>query len=370
LALGRLGASGIEAISYALLVGEHAVGLRARAEATIHYEMEFSMADEQGDSKEMAPLLIDAALKLASVGASSKDLARDGANLQRVEATGDKARLSKVLYWLGRHAYVGGGIAAAAIPGQESLELADSLHDEQLAAPAVNLVGRLSILQCKYVRGTALMVRSTAQMRALGDKLEEATAAGFCSSLLAFRGLFAEALEYANLALGLAQELKNPFAKAATYFNRGLIFSFGGEWTRCHADYDQCRELSQRIGDPFRIYIVDVCQCWAFADSGRSDLGLPLGERALAASEQLSTTFMIALAKAGLAACLLDAGERDKAITLSQDTVQTGKDTSYRTGSALANRTLAQILSQRGDDSGAVRNLEYATSLFEELGME
>ena len=146
-----------KATRFALLAGDHAVGLHARAEATTHYEMAFSIASGQTDSPEIQALMVDAALRLASVGASSDELVRDNNNLHNAktiaESLLDDVRLSKVLYSLGRHAYVRGDVSDAALHGERALEIADRLYDEHLSAPAVNLPGRLSILQCEYARG-------------------------------------------------------------------------------------------------------------------------------------------------------------------------------------------------------------------------
>jgi tetratricopeptide (TPR) repeat protein len=331
-----------KSITYALLAGAHAVSLHARAEATIHYEDAFSSASVAG---EFSHLMIDAVLGLASIGASGAELARDNKNLRQArgvaETLTDKGRLSKVLYWLGRHAYIRGDTAEVQAHGQQSLDLADAIGDEELSAPPVNLLGRVSILQCEYVASTELMMRSTAQMRALGNKLEESTAAGFCTSLMGFTGRFDDAQAYVNRALELARGLRNPFAEAAVYFNRANIYHFCGESSQVHLDYNESREISLRIRDPFRTYIADSYQCWCYAESTEPAFGVTLGERAIADADKLDTTFMLSIAHASVAICYLGTGEPTKAFSAAENAIRVAEQTANRTGGVLGHRALA-----------------------------
>jgi len=125
----------------------------------------------------------------------------------------DDPRLAQVLYWQGRVAYVRGDLQTAITYAEQSLAIADRLEDETLSAPPVNLLGRSYSLQWNTARGSQLMVRSTAQMHQIGNRVEEATAAGYAAAALGWRGEFTQALAYSDRGVALARELTNPFAE-------------------------------------------------------------------------------------------------------------------------------------------------------------
>jgi len=119
-------------------------------------------------SPEAQRLQIDAILKLAAVSTSREDMERDQAQLAQAhtlaEALGDEPRLSQVLYWQGRLAYVRGDLQTAITYAEQSLSIADRLEDETLSAPPVNLLGRSYAMRWDAVRGSQLLARSTTQM--------------------------------------------------------------------------------------------------------------------------------------------------------------------------------------------------------------
>jgi hypothetical protein len=75
-----------------------------------------------------------------------QDIERDQRNVERAlvlaEQLQDQRRLAQVLYWLGRLQYVLGDSPSAIKYAARSLEIADRLGDETLAAPPVNLMAR------------------------------------------------------------------------------------------------------------------------------------------------------------------------------------------------------------------------------------
>ena len=65
------------------------------------------------------------------------------------------------------------------------------------------------------------MARNTEQMHRIGDRVEEATAAGFAATAFGYHGEPAQARAYGDRAVALARELTNPFAEAAALHYRG-----------------------------------------------------------------------------------------------------------------------------------------------------
>ena len=245
-----------KAVTYALLAGDHAVRLYARAEATTHYAQALSLARELPESPEAQRLQIDATLKLAAVGASREDMERDQAHLAEAhalaEALVDEPRLAQILYWQGRLAYVRGDMQTAIPHAEQSLALADRLADETLSAPPVNLLGRIYTMQWECARGSQLLARSTAQMHDLGNRAEEATAAGFAGLAFGFLGVFASALPYADRGVEIARDLHDPFAEAAALHYRSMVYDQQGAWEQALTDWDTARRVAEGVGDRFR----------------------------------------------------------------------------------------------------------------------
>jgi class 3 adenylate cyclase/tetratricopeptide (TPR) repeat protein len=337
-----------KAITYALLAGDEAVRLHARTEATTHYLQALTLAHGLSNPPEAQRMQIDAILKLAAVSSAREDLARDQANLEQAQALAetlqDQPRLAHVLYWQGRLAYVRGDLQTAITYAEQSLAIADHLEDETLSAPPVNLLGRSYTMWWDVARGSQLMVRSIAQMHQIGNRVEEATAAGFAAMAFGALGEFAQALAYGDRGITLARESMNPFAEAAALFYRGVAHTHQGAWTQAMADFDAARQVAAGVGDHFRVYVVNLYAGWVFTRAGDPAAGRVLLEQAFTIAEQIGTVFHVALGKAWLAACTLALGELDTVPALCQEALRVAEETSDRFAQAVAHRALAEAL--------------------------
>ncbi len=363
-----------KAVTYALLAGDQAVRLHARAEATTHYAQALSLARELPESTEAQRLQIDAVLKLAAVGASREDMERDQAHLAQAHALaktmGDEPRLAQILYWQGRLAYVRGDMQTAIPYAEQSLALADSLADETLSASPVNLLGRIYTMQWECARGSQLLVRSTAQMQRLGNRAEEATAAGFAGVAFGFLGVFASALPYAHRGVEIARDLHDPFAEAAALHYRNMVYDQQGAWGQALRDWDTARRVAEGVGDRFRVYMVNLWSGWAATKAGNPATGRGLLEQALAFADQVGTTFQVALGKAFLAACQVALGELTTVPALCQEALRLGEQRADRFTQAVAYRALAGALAVGTgvNPLQAEQAMDDAKRLFKELG--
>jgi tetratricopeptide (TPR) repeat protein len=127
-----------KAIEYALLAGDKAAGLYANTEATTYYEQAFAISQTLPVSPQVQQWQIDAALKLAAVGITRQDIERGRRNLEQAhtlaKALNDERRLAQVLYWLGRIHYVLWSPKIAMEYARQSLEIAEGMADDALAA--------------------------------------------------------------------------------------------------------------------------------------------------------------------------------------------------------------------------------------------
>ena len=313
----------IKAIGYALQAGDESVRLHARAEATMHYSRALTIAQELSDSVEAQRNQIDAMVKLASVGSTREDSARDTQNLLQAqsmaEALGDECRLAQVLYWRSRLFYVSGDMRTALDYSEQGLAIADRISDETLAAWPVNLIGRISFLQGDYPRASQLLARNAEQMKELGNIVEEATIWGFAAMTSAYMGELEEALSYAERGIRLARESQDPFAQAAAVYYRGFVRAVHGNWPTAIADYEEAGRTADEAGDAFRSYLIKSGAGHCHTMTGNPAQGRVLNEDALAFAEEIGTTFLLGYLKAKHANCLIVQGEPEKAEKLSRE---------------------------------------------------
>ena len=360
-----------KAIKYALRAGDQAARLYANAEATTYYEQALAMARALPSSPEAQCCEIDAALKLAGVGMTRQHIERDQRNVERARALAeqlqDESRLAEALYWLGRLQYVLGEPAKAIEYAARSLEIADRLGDENLAAPPVNLMAR-GYWRSDPPKARRMIERSVEQMSRLGHKGEEATALGFAAMLFAAAGEFDRAMVYADRGLALAQEIQNPLAEAAAYMYRGTLHDQRGENAPAIADYEYATRIAEGAGDLFRVYIVKFWESRAQTRAGDASRGRNLAEEGFALAERIGTRFVLAHGKVGFAESLLDLGELDEACRVSREAILLSEESGDGFGAALAHRTLAESLVRLGRPApewqqeirDAIRMLEHA----------
>jgi tetratricopeptide (TPR) repeat protein len=360
-----------KAIKYALRAGDQAARLYANAEATTYYEQALAMARALPPSPEAQCCEIDAALKLAAVGMTRQHIERDQRNVERARALAeqlqDQRRLGEALYWLGRLQYVLGDPAKAIEYAGRSLEIADRLGDETLAAPPVNLMAR-GYWRSDPPKARRMIERSVEQMSRLGHKGEEATALGFAAMLFAAAGEFDRALVYADRGLALAQEIQNPLAEAAAYMYRGTLHDQRGENASAIADYKCATRIAERAGDLFRVYIVKFWESRAYTRAGDASRGRDLAEEGFALAERIGTRFVLAHGRVSFAESLLALGDLDEACRVSREAILLSEESGDAFGAALAHRALAESLVRLGRPDSewqrkildAIRILEHA----------
>ncbi|MBI4590620.1 MAG: AAA family ATPase [Candidatus Rokubacteria bacterium] len=363
-----------KAVEYTLLAGDRAARLYANAEAKTYYERALATGRTLPVSAEAQRWQIDAALKLATVAVTREDMQRDQANLQTARAVAerlqDRARLARVLYWLGRIQYVLGDPHTAIEYARQSLEIAESLGDDALAAPPVNLMARAYSILSEFSKAAPLIKQSIEQMRRIGNKTEEASAAAYAGWVLGPLGEFDSAFQYLDRGLQLARDIQNPFTEAAALLFHGVTSIFRGEWNQAIGDFEEARRIAERTGDLFRVYMTKHWEGWARTRSGDPGRGRVLLEEALVLGVQLGTKMQLSYAKANLAASLVALDDLDAVPGLCQEAIQLAGEAGDRLGKALAHRTLAEAVSRLdpSDRQKAERAILQAIRIQQEIG--
>ena len=364
------------AVGYAIIAGDQAARLYANAEAADYYDQALALVRSLPSSLDLQHAHIDAALKRAAVSTTREALETDERNLEEARelaaALGDEPRLARVLYWLGRLAYVRGMFDRATQYADRSLTIADQLGDEALAAPPVNLMGRVYYLTGAYDRAAGLLARNVEQMHNLGNPTEEATAAGYTGVALGALGAFERALAYADRGLRLGQQLQNPFVEAAAYNYRAVAHCFRGSAAAAIADCRAAREIAERVGDRFRIYLVQFYEGQAWAMAGDPAKARTLLEDSIALAKELGTTTLLAWGKGLLAISLTALGEMREAETECREALRLAEETHDRLAGALARRAFAAVTArlEPADRAAAETAIVEASRIHGAMGCE
>jgi predicted ATPase/class 3 adenylate cyclase len=337
------------AVHYALAAGDRAAQqLYANAEAASYYERALAIAKAQAPSPDAERAQIDATLKLAGVEVIRKDLERERANLHTAAALAekldDRARLSKVFYWLGRIDYVLGNPQGATEHAKRSLEVAERLPDEALAAAPANLLGRACFLQGNIRDAAELLERSAVELLKLGNVNDAATSLAFTGIALAELGEFERASVLIDQGMRLAHENPNPFVEAAVVFFRGYARYARGEWQGALRDLAEAKRIAQPVGDLFRVFAASVWEGGAQIMTGELSLARATLEEALALGTRLGTRFLVGRAYAWYGDCLVLLSEPQAAIAPAQEGVRLAEELGDHMTSALAHRALAHAL--------------------------
>jgi tetratricopeptide (TPR) repeat protein len=254
----------------------------------------------------------------------------------------------------------------------QSLEIADRLGDEALAAPPVNLMGRVYWNWTDFPRASKLLERSVEQMNRLGNRTEEATAAAAAGFAFGCMGEFERALHYGDRGVALSQEIHNPFAESSARQNRAFVLEHRGALDRAIAEYAAARQIADGVGDRFRLYIIKILEGRAHALNGNPAFGRGLLEEAQAFAQQIGTKFFLAWQKTCLAGCLLPLGDYAGALALCEEAIDLAGQTGERFIRALAQRARAEALvNMRGSAdalAAAARSLDEVLEVLGELG--
>jgi class 3 adenylate cyclase/tetratricopeptide (TPR) repeat protein len=363
-----------KAVEYLLLAGDRAARLYANAEATTYYEQALTLARTLPDAPDIRRWQIDGTIKLAAVGITRQDVERDRKNLEAArilaEGLGDDARLARVLYWQGRIHYVLYDLSRARELAEQSLALADRLGDDALAAPPMNLIGRVASQMSDWRTAAEMLARSAEQMRKIGNRSEEATAAGFAAFSFAILGEFERTVCLADESVRLADALHHPFAEAQVYLFRGCGRDQRGEWAHAIEDYRHARRLAEGVGDLFRVYIVTFWEGRAVAFAGDARAGRLLLEESIALSERIGTKFGRNAQEIYLAQCLLLLGEVGDVPRLCRSAIGLCEELGEKLWRGIAYRTLAEALARQepSDTDEVDRALREAIRLHQEIG--
>jgi len=361
------------AVTYALLAGDVAARLCANVEARTFYQQALATARELPPA-DGGPLSIDATVKLAGVASTREHFQEDLANLEAARALAatvdDRARLSRVLYWLGRTHYSVGRLDASVDYATEALQIAEALQDLALEAPPVNLLARAYNMRGEFRQSTTLAERNVQQMRAIGNPIEEAGALGVVAITRGQLGEFRRALEAADASVRLAESLGHLPTLAASLFYRACMRSWLGD-PEAFADFRRVLALAERTGDIFRTYLGHGWRGWGRHLIGDYSGALEDLQRATALAQRLGTRFALAQFTSFVASARAHLGSPVEALPLAREALASAQASGVPWEIAVTSRSLAEVLLAQTPPSvqEAAQAIRAAIDIQERVGM-
>jgi len=108
------------------------------------------------------------------------------------------------------------------------------------------------------------------------------------------------------------------------------------------SDCEEAKRIAERVGDRFRIYLVQFYEGHAYAMSGNPQKARELLEASIALADELGTTTLLAWGQGLLAMTLLALGDAANAQLLCRQAIALAEGSHDRLANALAHRILAE----------------------------
>jgi tetratricopeptide (TPR) repeat protein len=241
---------------YAQQAGDVQYGLGAHPEAQAHYDQALQALARLPDDEENRRLRVDLVVKVASVSFASESPEKILARLAEAESIvlrlvsgpeqprDDRLRLARLYSWMGRINFYRNNRAAALDYADRALPIAQDADDQQLAALASSLIGRVMLFRGEFDKGQALFARTLGPLEQARNWAEWTLAEVLGSTAAAARGEYLTALTDAERGLTRAQEMQYLNGVTIGYSCLALIHLMGGDMTRLREASRMCLELS------------------------------------------------------------------------------------------------------------------------------
>ena len=338
-----------QAIPHLLSAGDLAAKRFALKEATKLYEEALDKARSLPASDTTSRLQIQAMLKLASAASSREQWKSQLGNLEQAQALASRLRddhlLAQTLYWTGRAHYWLGEFNLPVQLAEQSLRIADASHaEERITAEPLSLLARIYCLRGEPRQATVYGTRAVEEMHRLGNRIEEASAAGVLAFAHSVHGRFGPAAEAAERGIRVARVTEHLPTLAACFMFRAIVEGWRGNVGPAVSDFEEATAASERAGDVFRSYL-----CHGFCGQAYLVADDPAAAEAeltqcLELREQIGTSFHRGAFQALLARAHLAQGDVGRALRESEEALAVSAEAGQEWSRSIALRNRGHAL--------------------------
>jgi len=369
-----------KATTYLHLAGLRSMARAAYREAVGHLEGALEALQHLPPSRERSEVAIDVRFELRTSLFPLGETERMRDHLREAEslaaALGDQQRLGRVSNYMVIQSLFDSDYEAALRFGRRALDIAVTLGDISIEAPANAYMGTGYVNRGELAEAVRHLQRNSELLT--GDLLHERFGqanimASYSRSVLAFTlaelGRFAEAISYAEEAVQIAEDAGQRFALTTAWVFQGLVHAARGDFPRAIAALERGVELSRT--SQFTLVIRWTAASLAHVLSLAGHTAEALALAAEAGRARAPWIILPELDLVHLGTTHLIAGNFDEATHFAEDAIEAFRRKLTRGGEAHAAHLLAQIAAWRDPPDVEAAEFRYlqALALSAELGM-
>ncbi|MFB3078366.1 MAG: tetratricopeptide repeat protein, partial [Lysobacterales bacterium] len=286
-----------------------------------------------------------------------------------------------------------------------------ALEDDALLALPYNIIGRTKLFSAEFTKGIDYLQKGIPMMELEGNQEEVGWSKSMLALTLGWVGQFDEALPMLQHVLDMTRQAGNLIAESATLSRFGYAQLLRGDWQDAIRAFSQAIDISQRIGNQIVSGQANGALGYATFMSGSGQQGMANIKKGIMAVEAAQSYFGLSVLYAWLGEAYSIAGDSDqgriaarkslrirefgerygevtahRALTLAhagkqefnwsrvdfhmRESIRLAQERRERPSQAITHFRSAEILNQNGDLVAARDQIDQATSLFREMGMD
>jgi predicted ATPase/class 3 adenylate cyclase/Tfp pilus assembly protein PilF len=257
---------------------------------------------------------------------------------------GEAQHRARALNLAGRLAVMQGDYTTAQSRYQESLTLFRSLDDKQGIAHVLNDFGNLASMQGDYTERRTLQEESLLLFREIGDASGAASALLQLGNVLMVEGEHGTARQYIEEALITLRRLGDVRGIAMSLFFLGNADQEEGDHAAAREHFDESLKLFRSLGDKWTIASLLVNSGNAVCEQRDYPTAENLYREGMQAFQELGARRGVADALSGLASIALRQGDLDRAGTLYRQSLQIRSELGNRLGIIECLEGLARVI--------------------------
>jgi tetratricopeptide (TPR) repeat protein len=341
-----------EARAYSVKAGERAMRFSANNEALRHYTRALEIAEAEGRTDELVPIL-EAIGEIQALADFNKALAAFERAMALTTRPQEQAALKEKIGTM----YVMMGNERALPMLKEAAEALDPRTQAGDLARATASIGRFYHNRGQHRTALGYLERALQ----IAEPLEEFASITYTLAFLAgahqHLADFEGSMNWARRLIELGERTQYVSMVAVGYEYLSEDCSFMGRWEEALEFAKKNQEIGEKNGLLERIRWAKLSKLWALSGLGRLLEAIEEGRQSLQMAESSADGRLSVLAAAGLANTLTDIGELNEALALAERAAEGANELNQAYMICVAQEALANLHGLRGDWSAALECL-------------
>jgi len=288
-----------KAYQYLVQAGDAAARMYAYAEARLHYARALEALAQLPDTEENQRRSVDVLIKQVSSSWRADPLKQNMTRLTEAErlaknlpgpdgtAGGDRLRLARIHYWMGRIHYGANKMHEAIGYFQQVMEMAEELDDPELLVTPYLTIGAVMVVQGHLDKGKALLSKAIPASAQMGKWPEWARAVGHRSYALSMSGDCAAGVAEAQRAVARAKEINSLGDIAMTNVFLSVAYIYAGDLPQAIEAGRKGAEAGEQSNERIFVCLGNAWRGWAEGRAGDFEAAVVSMAQSQAVSQEL-----------------------------------------------------------------------------------